>query len=77
MIVVSNDKAIEIAKAKIRAWRDDQFNINDVNIQNALVDGVDASEFITRRDYLRDLPSTCENKSIDELKTLLVELGLV
>lgn len=77
MILISTEKAIEVAKEKIRTWRDEQFKINDVNIQNALVDGSDTSAFVARRDYLRDLPSSCEKKSIDELKALLTELGLV
>jgi hypothetical protein len=76
MIAINNDKAIEIAKEKIRAWRDAEFAKNDIAIQNALVDGSDTTEFIERRDYLRDLPNNCEGLTLDELKAKLVELGI-
>lgn len=71
MIVINNEKAIEIAKDKIRAWRDSEFKKNDIAIQNALVDGIDTTELIAKRDYLRDLPSSCDGKSIEELKEIL------
>lgn len=71
MIVINQDKAIEITKNKIRAWRDTEFAKNDVALQNALVDGTDTTDLITRRDYLRDLPNSCDGKSLDELKEVL------
>ena len=76
MIVINQAKAIEVVKGKIRIWRDAEFKKNDVAIQNALVDGSDTAEFIARRDYLRDLPSQCDGKSLDELKALMLELGV-
>ena len=76
MIVINNEKAIEIAKDKIRAWRENEFKKNDLDIQNALVDNKDATELIKRRDYLRDLTSQCENKTVDELLELIKTLGL-
>lgn len=76
MIVINQAKAIEVVKGKIRAWRDGEFKKNDIAIQNALVDGSDTSELIARRDYLRDLPSSCDGKSLDELKALMLELGV-
>ena len=75
MILINNDKAIEVAKNQIRTWRDGEFKKNDLAIQNALVDGSDTTELIARRDYLRDLPSKCEGKDIDELKLLLDTLN--
>ena len=71
MIKINQEKAIEIAKDKIRVWRDSEFKKNDIAIQNALLDGSDTTELITRRDYLRDLPSSCDGKSIEELKEIL------
>lgn len=76
MIKINQEKAIEITKNKIRAWRDAEFAKNDIAIQNALVDGLDITEFIERRDYLRDLPNSCEGLTLDELKAKLVELGI-
>ena len=75
MIVINNEKAIEIAKNKIRVWREAEFKKNDLAIQNALVDGTDTTALIERRDYLRSLTSQCENKTVDELLVLINELG--
>lgn len=76
MIKINQDKAIEIAKNKIRVWRESEFKKNDLDIQNALVDNKDTTEFIKRRDYLRDLTSECENKTVDELLELIKTLGI-
>lgn len=75
MIVINNDKAIELTKNKIRVWRETEFAKNDIAIQNALLDGADTTELVARRDYLRDLPATCEGKSLDELKAILEGLA--
>ena len=71
MIVINNNKAIELVKNKIRAWREAEFAKNDIAIQNALVDGKDTTELVARRNYLRDLPTVCDGKSLDELKVIL------
>lgn len=76
MINIDNNKAIEIAKEKIRVWREVQFTENDVKIQNALVDGSVASELINRREYLRNLPQECENKTVVELEEILLKEGI-
>lgn len=76
MIVINNEKAIEIAKEKIRVWRENEFKKNDLDIQNALVDRIKTTEFIKRRDYLRDLTSQCKNKTVDELLELIKTLGI-
>lgn len=75
MIVINGVKAIEMVKGKIRAWREAEFHKNDLAIQNALLNGSDTTELIARRDYLRDLPATCEGKSLDELKVILEGLS--
>ena len=75
MIVINQDKAIEIAKNRIRALREAEFKKNDLAIQNALVDGTDTTALIERRDYLRGLTSQCDNKTVDELLILINELG--
>lgn len=77
MIVIDNIKAIELTKNKLRAWRDGEFKKNDVAIQNAIVDGneIAKAEAVAYRDYLRDLPTQCDGKTLDELKAMLVEKG--
>ena len=78
LIKINNEKAIEVTKEKIRAWREAEFAKNDIAIQNALVDGNETArlEAVEYRDYLRDLPSQCDGKSLDELKALMEELAL-
>ena len=75
MIFIDNDIAIEVTKNKIRKWRDAEFAKNDIDIQNALVDGTSTAEFVLRRDYLRDLPETCNGKTLEELKEILEGLS--
>ena len=79
MLKTNNDKAIEIAKNKIRNWREGQFAINDIKLQNALADGDDVAKqaAIERRDYLRDLPSECEGKTVEELTTIMKGLNII
>ena len=77
LIKINNEKAIEITKEKIRAWREAEFVKNDIAIQNALVDGNETArlEAVGYRDYLRDLPAQCEGKSLDELEAILEGLA--
>jgi hypothetical protein len=77
-IVIDEAKAIEVTKNKLRAWREAEFKKNDIAIQNAIVDGDDVAkaEAIAHRDYLRNLPNECDGKTLDELKSLLVEKGI-
>jgi hypothetical protein len=71
VITINNDKAIEVAKNKIRVWREAEFKKNDLAIQNALVDGSDMTALVERRDYLRDMTTVCDGKNIDELIAIL------
>ena len=75
MIVINNEKAIELAKNKIRVWRESEFKKNDLAIQTALVDAGDTTALIERRDYLRDLTNQCNSKTVDELLQLIKTLG--
>jgi hypothetical protein len=76
MIKINTEKAIELVKDKIRVWRESEFKSNDLKIQNALVDGSDTTELIARRDWLRNLTKECENKTVQELKELMIDLGI-
>lgn len=78
LIKINEEKAIEITKEKIRQWRELKFKENDIKLQNALVDGNETTrqEAVEYRDYLRDLPNQCEGKNLDELKALMIDLGL-
>jgi len=76
-ITVNSAKAKDITKRMVREWREQEFKKNDVNLQNALVDGVDVTPFRMKRNWLRDLPDECEGRTVDELRALLVELGIL
>lgn len=76
MIVINNTKAIEIVKDKIRAWREDEFKKNDLDIQDAIIFGGDLEILKARKQYLCDLPTKCENKTVDELLELIKTLGI-
>ena len=76
MIKINQAKAIEIAKDKIRIWRDKEFAKQDVLFQIALEKNEDTSLIVAEKQRLRDLPNQCEGKNIDELKILMIDLGL-
>lgn len=75
MIVINNEKAIEIAKNKIRVWRESELKKNDLAIQNALVDGSNTTALIKRRDYLRNLTNQCNSKTVEQLLSIIKTLG--
>lgn len=76
LIKINEEKAIEITKEIIRAWREEEFKKNDIAIQNAILDKTDTTSLIERRDYLRDLPNRCNGKTLEELEVLINELGI-
>lgn len=78
MIKINNNKAIDITKNKLRAWRKEEFAINDINLQNAMVDNdVTAKDSaIVRRNYLRDLPQACDGKTVKELEVIMSGIGI-
>ncbi len=77
MITINLNKASEITKQALRSWREVEFKYNDIQIQNALIDGDEEAkaEAIAYRDFLRDLPSECDNMSIIQLKDLMDALN--
>jgi len=79
MLKINQEKAVIVAQRRIRHWREQQFIENDIVIQNALVDGdtevLEAAK--ETRDLLRDLPQQCIGKTVDELKQLMVDLGII
>lgn len=79
MIAIDQTKAAEVAKRKIRLWRETEFAKNDVALQNAMADGDEVAKHkaIERREYLRALPDQCNNKNVAELQQILSELGIV
>ena len=75
MIVINNEKAIEIAKDKIRAIREPMFKQLDLDFQIALEKGLDTTEIVVEKQRLRDLTDTVNGKTVEELLVVLNELG--
>ena len=72
MIKINQDKAIEIAKEKIRAIRESMLKKLDVDFQRALETGSDTSQIVAEKQRLRDLT---EGKTVEELLVILEKLG--
>ena len=75
MIVINNEKAIEIAKEKIRAIREPLLKKLDVDFQRALETGSDTTLIVQEKQRLRDLTDLANGKTVEELLAILEELG--
>ena len=74
MIVTNNEKAIEIAKEKIRAFREPKFKQLDLDFQRALETGSDTTLIVQEKQRLRDLIELANDKTVEELLRILEEL---
>ena len=74
MIVINNEKAIEIAKEKIRAIREPMFKKLDLDFQRALETGSDTTLIVQEKQKLRDLTDLANDKTVEELLVILKEL---
>ncbi len=74
MIVINNEKAIEIAKDKIRAIREPMFKKLDLDFQRALETGSDTTLIVQEKQRLRDLTDIVNGKTVEELLTILESL---
>ena len=74
MIVINNEKAIEIAKDKIRIIREPKFKQLDLDFQRALETGSDTTLIVQEKQRLRDLTELANDKTVEELLVILEEL---
>jgi len=74
MILINNEKAISIAKEKIRAIREPKFKQLDLDFQRALEKGLDTTEIVAEKQRLRDLTDLANDKTPDELLLILKQL---
>lgn len=74
MIAINNEKAIEIAKDKIRVIREPKFKQLDLDFQRALETGSDTTLIVQKKQKLRDLTDLANNKTVEELLVMLKEL---
>lgn len=75
MIIINNEKAIEVAKEKIRAIREPMFKKLDLDFQRALEQGSDTTLIVQEKQKLRDLTDSVNGKTVEELLVILNELG--
>lgn len=75
MIKINQDKAIEVAKDKIRAIREPMFKKLDLDFQRALETGSDTTLIVKEKQKLRDLTDSANGKTVEELLAILKELG--
>ena len=74
MIKINNEKAIEIAKDKIRVIREPKFKQLDLDFQRALETGSDTTLIVQEKQRLRDLTDLANDKTVEELLVILKEL---
>ena len=74
MIIINQDKAIEIAKEKIRVIREPKFKQLDLDFQRALETGSDTTLIVQEKQRLRDLTDLANDKTVEELLVILKEL---
>ena len=74
MLVINNEKAIEIAKEKIRAIREPKFKKLDLDFQRALEQGSDTTSIVQEKQRLRDLTDIVNGKTVEELLSILESL---
>ena len=74
MIVINNEKAISIAKEKIRVIREPKFKQLDLDFQRALETGSDTTLIVQEKQRLRDLTDLANDKTVEELLLILEEL---
>ena len=77
MIKINNEKAIKIAKEKIRAIREPNFKQLDLDLQRALETGSDTTLKKKKKQRLRDLTDLANNKTVEELLVILEEVEKV
>jgi len=75
MITINQDKATDITKDAIRAYRTPLLDALDVDYQRATETGADTTQIVADKQVLRDMPSTADGKSVDELKVIMDSLG--
>ena len=74
MIVINNEKAIEVAKDKIRVIREPKFKQLDLDFQRALETESDTTLIVQEKQRLRDLTDLANDKTVEELLVIMEEL---
>ena len=71
MIKIDNIKAIEVAKDKIREYRNPLLSQLDIEIMKNITDATKLAEIEAEKQKLRDMTKEAENKTVEELAELI------
>lgn len=76
MIKIDNIKAIEVAKNKIREYRNPLLSQLDIEIMKNITDAKKLAEIEAEKQKLRDMTKETDGKTVEELQILLAEIGV-
>lgn len=76
MIKIDNVKAIEVAKDKIREYRNPLLSQLDIEIMKNITDAKKLAEIEAEKQKLRDMTKETDGKTVEELQILLAEIGV-
>lgn len=74
MITINTNKAVEITKEAIRAYRKPLLEALDVDYTRATEVGADTTQIVADKQVLRDMTDTADGKNVDELKAIIDNL---
>ncbi len=76
MIKIDNTRAIEVAKDKIREYRNPLLSQLDIEIMKNITDAKKLAEIEAEKQKLRDMTEETDGKTVEELQILLAEIGV-
>ena len=76
MIKIDNTRAIEVAKDKIREYRNHLLSQLDIEIMKNITDAKKLAEIEAENQKLRDMTHETDGKTVEELQILLAEIGV-
>lgn len=76
MIKIDNTIAIEVAKDKIREYRNPLLYQLDIEIMKNITDAKKLAEIEAEKQKLRDMTKETDGKTVEELQILLAEIGV-
>lgn len=76
MIKIDNTRAIEVAKDKIREYRNPLLSQLDIEIMKNITDAKKLAEIEAEKQKLRDMTKDTDGKTVEELQILLAEIGV-
>lgn len=76
MIIINQDKAIEVAKDKIRQYRSPLLSALDIEVLKNIHNTEVLATIEMQKQELRDLTNTTDGKTVDELIIIINKLSV-